>query len=210
DVLVRDDTVDLAMIISDPVYKDIVPLTALTTRHFTGTVVQGKPGEDPIYAWIRAPKDSGIIRSRNNRNLFLGLAISLVFVVLLVFIIVIKGSDALPTANVKLQGKGLHAGDQVTAELDTARSVARRSTRKVRLAIASNDPNQVLCVERTKVRMKVDANGAQSGPHDLHNGDTVSVVLDAGQTRATLNLAVVSSGFGCVMDLGLDDVTSTD
>ncbi|MEU1625957.1 hypothetical protein ABZ746_11670 [Streptomyces sp. NPDC020096] len=209
--LTQTPTADLALILSDRVYQDVIATgsTTLNTRYFSRVEANGKSGEDAIPAWIWVPGSPAPPRTRIRNQIIILSAAALIAIIALLAYLLHGESPTLPTAQVYIHKIGPYQnGSTVTASLDTARPVSAPSTRQVRLTVTNHFPDQVLCVPHATVSTTVTKDGAQLARADLHNGDTLSVPLDAGQTAANLNLTVTSDP-GCVVDLILDDVTST-
>lgn len=199
---------DVAVVLSDSVYRDLVKAgsTTLDPRRFKPFKEKGKSGESPLQAWLWVP--DGLVRSRPRA---LALVVALVVaagVTALVVARVLGAGDApVPAAQVTIApGAPYGDGSRATARLVTARALPRPGTRRLRLTVSDHFPEQVLCRRDTMVSVTVHKNGTRSAVGALHDGDAFRVPLDAGRTDTALDLAITSNP-GCAMDLSLDDVT---
>lgn len=202
---------DVAVALSDPVYKDIVASdsTTLNARHFSHIKVEGKKNEPPQQAWLWVPDG----RFRNwPRSLVTTLVVTVIVIATAAALYLTHafglGDEALPTAQVTIEPGGpYHDGSKATAYLTTTRAVPRPSTRRVLLTVSNGYHDQVLCLHSTTVSLTLDKDSAQISLGSLHSGDTFGVPLEAGQTDATLDLAITMNS-GCGTGLSFDDITA--
>lgn len=209
----RNLSADMAVLLSDRVYKDIVAAgrSSLGEDLFAPVVAAGKPGEEPTPARLWIPLSSTPPRTRMParavRTVKVAAVVVLAVTALFIWLVLRDRGPTLPAASVHMLPAGPYErGATLTIGLVTARPVSAPTTRRVRLTVGDHVSDQVLCVSHTRVMVTVPGEGVHPARRELRDGDVLSVPLGAGTTRVDLQLSVTSDE-GCEMDLGFDDVT---
>lgn len=214
--LARNPTADIAVLLSDRVYKDVVAAgtTSLSENLFEAVMAEGKAGEDPIPARLWIPLAPGPMRARMPaeavRTVKAAVVVLLAVIALLSWLALRDRGPTQPTAQVRIAQRAPYRnGDDLQADLVTSRPMSKLTTHEMQLVVSNHVPSQTLCIFHTRVTTTVVENGVRTAHGVLRNGSVLAIPLGAADTSANISLAV-STDKGCEMEIGFEDITPTN
>lgn len=229
EALDRTPAADMAVLLSEQVYKDVVEAgsTSLGKDLFACVTAERTTGEEPVPArlWIPLASDPlcAKVPAQAVRTVKAASVVLLAVTGLLVWLVVRGGNPTRPTvspttrpsvspvlqpiARLKIEQRAPYTkGDTLRAELVTPLPMSTPTTHRMRLVVSDHLPGQALCARETRVTTSVPENGGRPARGVLSDGDVLTVPLAAGDTSANVSLAV-STGKGCATDIVFEDVT---